>query len=43
MGLLKKIFRKATEFIVKKKIFNKLPFNPWIALAVFAVGWLYFS
>ena len=41
--MFKKLFRKATEFIVKKKIFSKLPFNPWVALAVFAVGWLYFS
>ena len=43
MGFFKKIFKKATEFIVKKEIFNKLPFNPWIALGVFAIGWLYFS
>ena len=39
----KKIFKKVTDYIVKKKIFSDLPFNPWVALAVFAVGWLYFS
>ena len=39
----KDIFSSAAGYIVKKKIFSKLPFNPWIALGVFAIGWLYFS
>ena len=44
MGILKKIFKSATKVLKVTKIFKfKFPFNPWVALAVFAIGWLYFS
>jgi len=37
----------AAKKFVAKHIINKIPFlqniNPWIALGVFAIGWLYFS
>ena len=39
-------FSAAKDFVVKT-IVEKLPFlrniNPWVALGVFAIGWLYFS
>ena len=36
-------FKAAKDFIVTKVFKSKLPFNPFVALAVFAIGWLYFS
>ena len=41
-GIITSPFSAAKKYIVKT-IFSKLPFNPWVALAVFAIGWLYFS
>ena len=42
----KNLFKQAANFVVKQ-IFRKVPIlqniNPWVALAVFAIGWLYFS
>ena len=47
MGLLKaakSFFSGAAKVLKVTKIFKfKLPFNPWVALGVFAIGWLYFS
>ena len=46
MGLFKavrKVFKSATKVLKVTRVFNFLKINPWVALAVFAVGWLYFS
>ena len=38
-----KVFKSVSKVFKVKKVFNFLKINPWVALAVFAVGWLYFS
>ena len=41
---LRKIFKSATKVLKVTRVFNFMRnINPWVALAVFAVGWLYFS
>ena len=47
MGILKKVkkaFKSATKVFRVSKVFKWLGnINPWVALAVFAIGWLYMS
>ena len=41
---LRRIFKSATKVLKVTRVFNFMRnINPWVALAVFAVGWLYFS
>ena len=47
MGLFKsvtKVFKSVSKVFKATKVFNFLgKINPWVALGVFAIGWLYFS
>ena len=39
-----KVFKSVSKVFKATKVFNFLgKINPWVALAVFAIGWLYFS
>ena len=41
MGLLSKIVKRAKKIVKPIRIFNFLRnLNPWVALGIFAVGWL---